>query len=143
MDETRTHFTNAGHGLHGPHRKRPAPPPSDFTPLLLLLVQENRLIPVETPSLTIGRHSQVELRLTYPDVSRRHCRLACRDGCWRLSDLGSLNGVYLNDERIVDAPVYEGDRIRVGDALLIVQRGPRPAGDLLKNIHDALPRTAA
>jgi pSer/pThr/pTyr-binding forkhead associated (FHA) protein len=141
MDDTRSHFRNGRHALQGPHRDR-RDRAADLTPLLLLLVQENRLIPVETPTLVIGRHSRAELRLAYPDVSRRHCRLTHHDGAWRLSDLGSLNGVYLNDRRIAEAPIHEGDCIGVGDALLIVKRGPKPPPDVLQSIADVLPRKA-
>ena len=64
--------------------------------------------------MLIGRHSDADVRLPLADVSRRHCRFVFRKGCWSIYDLQSLNGVFLNEERIEQAAVHEGDQIRIG-----------------------------
>lgn len=69
---------------------------------------------------TIGRAVENDIVVTSKRVSREH---ACvrREG-WRaiLEDLGSTNGTFLNDERVL-APVelHDGDRIQVGDVALL------------------------
>jgi DNA-binding response OmpR family regulator len=79
--------------------------------------QEHRLSDEHT---TIGRAAGSDIVISSARVSREHARLT-RQG-WRviLEDLGSTNGTYLNGER-VRAPLElrDGDRIRIGDVLLI------------------------
>ena len=69
---------------------------------------------------TLGRAAGNDIVISSARVSREHACLL-RQG-WRmvLEDLGSTNGTYLNGER-VHAPIElrDGDRIRVGDVLLI------------------------
>jgi pSer/pThr/pTyr-binding forkhead associated (FHA) protein len=68
---------------------------------------------------TIGRALENDIVVTSKRVSREHARVR-REG-WRvmLEDLGSTNGTFLNDERIL-APValHDGDRIKIGDVIL-------------------------
>jgi pSer/pThr/pTyr-binding forkhead associated (FHA) protein len=100
---------------------------------------------VAAPIAVVGRHSEVELRLAYPDISRRHCRLVFEDGVWHVHDLDSLNGLFINGERMHDAALYEGDRIQVGEATLLVTAAPSrkltgPATEVLRSIAAALPQ---
>ena len=46
---------------------------------------------------------------------------------WRVFDLDSLNGVYLNGMRVDDASLCEGDEIQVGEATLVITRAPMTA----------------
>src|SRR5207248_9048562 len=95
------------------------------------------------PQAIVGRHSEADVRLALPDVSRRHCRLVFEDGHWKVIDLNSLNGVYVNDERMHEATVYDGDRIRVGSLTFAVQVGATGQtsadANLLQRIADVLP----
>jgi pSer/pThr/pTyr-binding forkhead associated (FHA) protein len=52
-----------------------------------------------------------------------HARLAGKDGTWFVEDLGSTNGTYLNDRKVV-APVevHAGDVVRVGKTVLELRR---------------------
>ena len=75
--------------------------------------------PLTGETITIGRAIQNDIVITSKRVSREHARVR-REG-WRvmLEDLGSTNGTFLNDERIL-APValHDGDRIKIGDVTL-------------------------
>jgi FHA domain len=149
MDETREYHGGNRHGLRGPHKL-----PGDtshntgtVTPLCLIVLPEGRPVEVATPVALVGRHSEVELRLAYPDVSRRHCRLVFEDGVWHVHDLDSLNGLFVNGERMHEAALYEGDRIRIGEATLLVTAAPssgrKAAGtatEVLRSIAAALPQ---
>jgi pSer/pThr/pTyr-binding forkhead associated (FHA) protein len=98
--------------------KLATPPPEelpyDFVPMRLLLVPGGLCVELNKPETLIGRHSEADVRLSMPDVSRRHCRFVFADGAWRVFDLNSLNGVYINGERLNDALVINGDRVRIG-----------------------------
>jgi pSer/pThr/pTyr-binding forkhead associated (FHA) protein len=98
--------------------------PADFVPLRLEL-QSAEAPPVNLeiarPSALVGRHTVADVRLGYADVSRRHCRLDFQDGFWHIVDLNSLNGLYVNNERIQEAVLQEGDVIRLGSVKMVVQ----------------------
>ncbi len=64
---------------------------------------------------TAGRHPQSDLFLDDITVSRRHAEFVRGpDGAFRLRDVGSLNGTYLNRERVEDAPLASGDEVQIG-----------------------------
>lgn len=79
--------------------------------------QEHRL---EGPSITIGRAIENSIVITSKRVSREHARLRREGRRTLLEDLGSTNGTYLNDERLL-APVElrDGDRLMVGEMLFV------------------------
>ena len=54
------------------------------------------------------------MRLPLPDVSRRHCRFVCEAGRWRVIDLDSLNGVFVNGVMVQQAELRHRDRLRIG-----------------------------
>ncbi|MGI5243613.1 FHA domain-containing protein [Dactylosporangium sp. CA-139066] len=64
---------------------------------------------------TLGRGSgAAAVVLDDRDVSRRHARLELVDGELVLSDLGSTNGTFVNDERVTRRVLALGDRLRIG-----------------------------
>lgn len=102
---------SAAHPLQGPHQDTLPP---GFAPLQLLLLPGGLRIDLSRPDMMLGRHSAADIRLALPDVSRRHCRFVFQHGAWKVIDLNSLNGVFVNDERMQEAVLYEGDRVRIG-----------------------------
>ena len=74
-------YEEAGHGLKGPHwdLAESCELPRDFVPLRLemqgLDAPQQLLVEVARPAAVVGRHTCADVRLAYPDVSRRHCRL--------------------------------------------------------------------
>lgn len=96
------------------------PLPEDFAPLRLILQPSGAAVELTQPDILIGRHSQADVRLPLPDVSRRHCRFLFGQGVWQLIDLNSLNGVFLNGEPIRQATLQQGDLIRIGGFIFAV-----------------------
>ncbi|HEU5059412.1 MAG TPA: FHA domain-containing protein, partial [Kofleriaceae bacterium] len=47
-------------------------------------------------------------------VSRLHAQLRWVNGGWVLSDLGSMNGTWVNGWRIDEAWIRDGDRVQLG-----------------------------
>jgi len=71
----------------------------------------------ETP-VTIGRSSECTIALPHPSVSRRHCRIWCENGRYRIEDLGSTNRTFLNGEDVTRADLRDGDQISIGSNAL-------------------------
>ena len=94
-----------------------AKPFSPFvTPLQLRRDPGGEQVQLASPHVVVGRSSDAGLRLIDPDISRQHCRLEFVDGVWRVVDLASTNGVYLNGRRIREAALIPGDRLCIGAA---------------------------
>ena len=73
--------------------------------------------------LRIGRHATVEVVIDDNSVSRRHAELRWTPQGWRIRDLGSTNGTFLNGDRIEagDQPLKPHDIIRCGNVALAVE----------------------
>ena len=70
-------------------------------------------------AVCIGRQPTCELPIRRDDVSRRHAELRFEDGAWRLHDLRSTNGTFVNGERVDTArPLAPGDRIEIGSSAI-------------------------
>jgi pSer/pThr/pTyr-binding forkhead associated (FHA) protein len=108
--------------FQGPHRAMPQndPAPAEFVPLRLVLQPGNMAIELTRPDMIVGRHSDADIRLPLPDVSRRHCRFVFGNGTWVVMDLNSLNGVFVNDEPVAHATLKQGDRVRIGGYIFVV-----------------------
>jgi len=83
-------------------------------PLHLVLESVGLRIEIYRSDMVLGRHSQADVRLVLPDVSRRHCRLIFDGDRWRVIDLGSTNGVFVNGVRVTEAVLQDGDRLQLG-----------------------------
>ncbi|HWE57987.1 MAG TPA: FHA domain-containing protein [Acidimicrobiales bacterium] len=68
---------------------------------------------------TIGRHPQSDIFLDDVTVSRRHAEVSHTDGQFTVTDAGSLNGTYLNRERIERASIHSGDELQIGKFRLV------------------------
>ena len=68
----------------------------------------------------VGRHPDSEIFLDDVTVSRRHAEIhRAPTGGYTVSDAGSLNGTYLNRERIETAPLGHGDELQIGKFRLV------------------------
>jgi pSer/pThr/pTyr-binding forkhead associated (FHA) protein len=115
-----------------------------FQPLRLRLHPGGHALDLTSPDMVLGRHSDADLRLPLPDVSRRHCRFVFSDAGWELVDLGSLNGVYVNGARVGRTLLYPGDQIRIGGLEFDVEAlDDSPAAEMLRRIVEALPAAPA
>jgi pSer/pThr/pTyr-binding forkhead associated (FHA) protein len=70
-------------------------------------------IALRLPS-TIGRGRGATLVLPHPLVSRQHCELFEANGQLMVRDLGSLNGTFVNNQRITESAVSPGELLTVG-----------------------------
>jgi hypothetical protein len=133
------HEPTKGHPLQGPHRDLR---PVGFQPLYLVMDSLGLRIEVQRPEVIIGRHSQAEVRLATPEISRRHCRLVFEQQQWRVYDLESLNGVFVNGERMQEATLHQGDQLQLGGFVFQIEHAEvgtaaqdeNPREDVLESI---------
>ncbi|WP_323844055.1 FHA domain-containing protein [Microbulbifer magnicolonia] len=71
----------------------------------------------------VGRSDECDITFSLSHLSRRHARLEVREGLLFVTDLGSANGTYLNNKRIVETRVRRGDELRF-DTLSFSVVGP-------------------
>jgi diguanylate cyclase (GGDEF)-like protein len=68
-------------------------------------------------ALTIGRGADNGIVLESDSVSRRHARFETREGTWFVTDLGSTNGTYVNDEQVAEHRLRRADHVKIGDTI--------------------------
>jgi len=75
--------------------------------------------------LTIGRGADADVIVDNTAISREHTSLELKDGLYILSDLGSLNGTFVNGKKIKGAEyITQDDNIKLGKFKLSVSKGP-------------------
>lgn len=70
--------------------------------------------PMTGEKMTIGRSPETSVFLDDVTVSREHATLVRRGGDWFLDDSGSLNGTYVNRQRVDSHRLQDGDELQVG-----------------------------
>jgi len=71
-----------------------------------------------------GRHPDSEIFLDDVTVSRRHAKFTRSGSSFSVSDAGSLNGTYVNRDRIDNVDLRDGDEVQIGKYRLVYFSGP-------------------
>jgi hypothetical protein len=77
----------------------------------------------------VGRHPESDIFLDDVTVSRRHAEFYRQGSGFTVRDVGSLNGTYVNRERIEETELSSGDEVQVGKFRLVFLLGPRSAAE--------------
>ena len=72
---------------------------------------------------TAGRHPESDIFLDDVTVSRRHAEFRRDDGKFFIRDAGSLNGTYVNRQRVEEAQLVSGDELQIGKFKLTFYTG--------------------
>ncbi|MCU1344283.1 MAG: putative signal transduction protein [Acidimicrobiia bacterium] len=80
-------------------------------------------VPLVKPVTRAGRHPKSELFLDDITVSRRHAEIERTGDSYVLVDVGSLNGTYLNRQRIERQEIHSGDELQIGKFRLVFLAG--------------------
>jgi pSer/pThr/pTyr-binding forkhead associated (FHA) protein len=78
---------------------------------------------------TAGRHADSEIFLDDVTVSRRHATFTREGDSFTVADAGSLNGTYVNRDRIDTVVLQDTDEVQIGKYRLVFFQGHEPAGD--------------
>jgi len=86
------------------------------------IVWQGREIPMHGGENIIGRDPGVTVRLDTPSISRRHARIVVSPEGATIEDLGSKNGTFLKEERVVGrVPLADLDELRIGSVRLLLR----------------------
>lgn len=84
---------------------------------------EGPRFPLEKEQTTVGRHPDSDVFLDDVTVSRRHAVFVTEGQTTTVHDAGSLNGTYVNRQRIEQSVLASGDEVQVGKFKLVYLRG--------------------
>ena len=80
----------------------------------------DRRLDVAKLALVIGRSQESDLVVDHSTVSRQHATIKLEEGAFRIFDLGSSNGTFVNDQRVTDPVVLQdGDVVRFSDVAFV------------------------
>jgi hypothetical protein len=98
--------------------------PAEVARELVTLTIGERVVPVTSARVVIGRSREADVQVEDSNASRRHCEVAQENAAsWSVTDLGSTNGTELNGQRITGASALaHGDRITVGGTTIVFGR---------------------
>ncbi len=99
-----------------PSEPEPAPEP----PATLLV--GGRTHELGQPNAVIGRSKECDIRVSDPNVSRRHAEIRQDDSAYWIVDLESTNGVSVNGRAVKRAKLDDEDRITLGSTELVFRR---------------------
>lgn len=110
-------------------------------------VRQGTVIPVGGAQFLIGRDEVCQLRPASPAISKKHCGIYVRDGQVFVTDFGSTNGTFLNDQPVTaETPLATGDRLKVGPldfTVNILSVGPSDSTPLPDALKAVIPPAAA
>ena len=91
-----------------------------------LVIQDDEgkttVVPLIRDEITIGRKEGNTIRLTERNVSRRHARILRNNGEVHIEDLGSYNGIRVNNSRIAErVSLRVSDQVQIGDYKLYLK----------------------
>ena len=78
---------------------------------------------LSSATTTLGRGTDADVRIDDPGISRLHAELRRSGGDVTVVDLGSTNGVVISGERVTQARLRDGDRIRLGSTEVVFRAG--------------------
>ena len=75
-------------------------------------------VPLQTGTVSLGRGPDNTFPIEHPSVSSAHCQLTVTDSGVVIKDLGSINGTFVNDAMVDEAPLFNGQIVRLGDVVM-------------------------
>lgn len=79
---------------------------------------------LDQPVTSAGRHPDSDIFLDEVTSSRRHAEFRRENGTFRIVDLDSLNGTYVNRKPVASAMLANGDEIQIGNFRLVFLTRP-------------------
>jgi response regulator RpfG family c-di-GMP phosphodiesterase len=90
---------------------------------------------IQNETVCMGRDTEAQIQIMDQGVSRRHAEIFRVGEMFFIRDLGSRNGTYVNEERISEELLREGDRIRIGQTTLVFENKAPSESQLMEQIE--------
>jgi predicted component of type VI protein secretion system len=84
-------------------------------PAQLISLSDGPNILLDKPILLLGRHPECDIQLNSRKVSRRHCCIAQVNKYLVVRDLGSTNGIRINEVRVLEGRLKDEDELTIGN----------------------------
>jgi len=81
---------------------------------LEIMDEERRRINLGEKDIIIGRTSECDIQIMASNVSRRHARISYNNEEYKIEDLGSTNGIYVNGVRVERCVLRKHDVLEIG-----------------------------
>jgi diguanylate cyclase (GGDEF)-like protein len=104
-------------------RTRPSRAQREACLVVLYGTELGKRVALPQSTFTIGRATKADLQIDQEAVSRRHARIEYSGARHTILDLRSSNGVFVNEVRVTERKLEDGDRIRIGRTLLVFMTG--------------------
>ncbi|MEW6431002.1 MAG: FHA domain-containing protein [Myxococcota bacterium] len=104
---------------------------------------EELALPHGAATVTVGRQPPAEIVVVSTRVSREHCRFASDGGRWRLENVGSAGGTWLNGRRVGSQVLSHGDAVWLGETILVFLDRPEASNADLEAAITERPDDAA
>ncbi len=117
-DSERTRVTR----IHEP-AAAPAASRGDACIIVIYGTELGRRLELGAAPFEVGRSSTNDLFIDQESVSRHHARITFDGDGYSISDLGSTNGTYVNDESVRERRLRDGDQVRIGRSILKFMTG--------------------
>lgn len=88
---------------------------------------KGRSFPLRGQRIVLGRADACDVVLSDSSISSEHARLSLDGDGWRVANLLSTNGTFVNDKRVSNDVLRHGDRLRLGRVEFIFQEPDRAA----------------
>ena len=109
--------------VHTPVSSEPASPAATAQLVVQGGAKAGAVFSLNDTVTTVGRHPESDIFLSDLTVSRRHAEIHAAAGGFEVRDCGSLNGTYIDRQRVETAELKEGDIVQVG-RFKLEYRGP-------------------
>jgi diguanylate cyclase (GGDEF)-like protein len=112
------------------------PAPNEAALVVIYGMDLGKKFNLDKPTIVIGRSSKSTIQVDQESVSRSHAKLINNGNALVLTDLGSTNGTYVNDEPITEAVLHDGDLIKIGRTIFKFLSG----GNIENSYHEEIYR---
>ena len=90
------------------------------TPILIEITDSNKPTYPVYQKTSVGRSAECDVVIDDTGVSRHHLLITAEDGeSFSIEDLGSTNGTFLNDKKILQSKLQDGDEVLIGKTKLL------------------------
>jgi signal transduction histidine kinase len=94
---------------------------------------------LKSKAMALGRENSNPIRLHDTEISRKHAEVRQVEEGFRVVDLGSANGTFVNGLQVDQSPLRPGDRLQLGQTVMLFHDAPPEAASKVTMLSPASP----